>query len=63
MRLQDKITIVTGSTSGIGRAIALELAQRGRNCVVVPRSETKLRELAEETDSDVRTSGRGLVVA
>jgi 3-oxoacyl-[acyl-carrier protein] reductase len=34
MNLENKVTVVTGASRGIGRAIALELAQRGA-CVVV----------------------------
>lgn len=34
MRLEGKNTIVTGSTQGIGRAIALALAEQGARVVV-----------------------------
>lgn len=34
MILQDKVAVVTGSSRGIGRAIALELARRGAKVVV-----------------------------
>jgi short-subunit dehydrogenase len=40
--------IVTGATSGIGRALALELAQRGRDLGLVARREPLLREVADE---------------
>jgi glucose 1-dehydrogenase len=34
MNLKDKVAIVTGGNSGIGRAIALELAQQGASIVI-----------------------------
>jgi short-subunit dehydrogenase len=37
--------IVTGASSGIGRAVALELARGGASVVVVARREERLREL------------------
>ncbi len=40
--------VVTGSSEGIGRAVANELAQRGLNLVLVSRREDKLAELKNE---------------
>ncbi len=34
MNLKDKVAIVTGGNSGIGRAIVLELARQGANIVI-----------------------------
>ncbi|MFQ6028906.1 MAG: SDR family NAD(P)-dependent oxidoreductase, partial [Dehalococcoidia bacterium] len=39
MSLEDKIAIVTGSSRGIGKAIALGLARAGASVVVAARSE------------------------
>jgi NAD(P)-dependent dehydrogenase (short-subunit alcohol dehydrogenase family) len=39
--LQDKICLVTGSTSGIGKVTARELAKRGATVVLVSRSRAK----------------------
>lgn len=40
--------LVTGATSGLGRAVAMSLATRGMNVAVVGRSEPDLAELERE---------------
>ena len=45
--LKNSRAIVTGASSGIGRAVALELARNGAGVVVVARREDRLRQLAE----------------
>ncbi len=46
--LKDKVAVVTGSTRGIGKAIALELAQAGAKIVVTGTNEEKLKSSLEE---------------
>jgi short-subunit dehydrogenase len=45
--------IVTGASSGIGRAFARELSRRGHRVVVTARREERLCELAEELGDTV----------
>ncbi|MBW4468308.1 MAG: glucose 1-dehydrogenase [Pegethrix bostrychoides GSE-TBD4-15B] len=53
-KLQGKIALVTGSSQGIGQAIAIRLAQEGANVVINYRSHP---EGAEETLAKVKAAG------
>lgn len=57
-RLKDKIAIVTGSSSGIGKAIALRFAQEGATVVVAARRLPN----CEETVAQI-TAGGGKAMA
>ena len=50
--LKGKIAIVTGASSGIGRAVACELARHGVKLVLTARSGDRLTELAEHLRSE-----------
>jgi short-subunit dehydrogenase len=46
MKLNGKTVVITGASSGIGRATALEMARRGANVVIGARRAEKLDETA-----------------
>ncbi|MFQ5471981.1 MAG: SDR family NAD(P)-dependent oxidoreductase [Dehalococcoidia bacterium] len=48
MRIDGRTAIVTGASSGIGRATALALARRHANVVLAARSQEKLAAVADE---------------
>jgi citronellol/citronellal dehydrogenase len=67
MQLKDKVAVVTGSSRGIGKFIALEMAREGAAIVVAARSEEvrdpKLPGTIFETADEVRSLGaRALAV-
>ncbi|RDV11310.1 SDR family NAD(P)-dependent oxidoreductase [Pontibacter diazotrophicus] len=54
MKKKDKrgqVMVVTGATSGIGRATALEWARRGGNVVLAARSRNVLEEVASKCET------------
>lgn len=48
MKLQDRTLLITGGTSGIGKALVAELAPRNIAVVVIGRNPIKLAKLADE---------------
>ena len=57
--IRDSVVVITGASSGIGRATALAFAQRGATVVLAARREPPLRDLATECED---TGARALVV-
>lgn len=51
MELKNKVAIITGASGGIGRSIALELANAGVRMMLVGRSRQKLETVAQEVAS------------
>jgi NAD(P)-dependent dehydrogenase (short-subunit alcohol dehydrogenase family) len=57
-KLQDRVALITGGDSGIGRAVAVAFAKEGADCVVAYLDEHKD---AEETQRLVEEKGRRCV--
>lgn len=48
MKLKDKVVVITGAGSGLGREIALKAADEGASIALVARSENELKEAQEQ---------------
>lgn len=54
--LQDQVAIVTGASQGIGKTLALALAEAGAHVALVSRTQSSLEEVAEEIEAVGRTA-------
>ena len=71
MAIKNKVVIITGASSGIGKATALLLAESGAKVVLAARNQEKLEKAVNEikerngeaaykiTDVSKREDGRG----
>lgn len=50
MKLNNKIIIITGASSGIGKSLAIECAKRGANVVLAARQYVTLCEIAADLE-------------
>lgn len=51
MQFKNKVVVITGASSGIGRALAYEFASHGARIVMGARSEEKLQQIAADLKS------------
>ena len=58
-KIEESVVVITGASSGIGRATALAFARRNAAVVLAARRENLLREVEAECE---RLGGRALVV-
>ncbi len=49
--LSNKVAVVNGSSGGIGRAIAIGLAELGSSVIVIARNEEKLKAVLQDLDT------------
>jgi short-subunit dehydrogenase len=49
--MKDKVVIITGASSGIGKALSIEMAARGAIVVLAARSRDKIAEIEKELNA------------
>lgn len=52
--LQDKTVLITGASSGIGRAAAIECSKAGARVIMTARSEERLKEVHGQLENSVQ---------
>lgn len=57
--MNEKSVVITGATSGLGRATALQLAKKGAFVLIIARSNTKANEVINEINNE---GGKGQFV-
>lgn len=60
--LKNKTALIGGSTQGLGKAIAIQLAQCGANVIVMARNEEKLKAVVSELSCEENQKHSYLVV-
>ncbi len=62
LKFQNKIVVVTGSGTGIGKAIAVKFAENGANIVILGRRKEPLEEAAKELQQVIDNAKSGAFV-
>jgi NAD(P)-dependent dehydrogenase (short-subunit alcohol dehydrogenase family) len=52
MKLNGKVTIITGASGGIGKSVAQKILEEGSKVVLVSRNKNKLKKTVEELDKN-----------
>ena len=58
--LKDKIVLVTGASSGIGRSIAIECSRMGAKVILTARNKERLEETLHQMENQWRMIYLGL---
>lgn len=59
MNFKDRVSLITGSARGIGKAVAKELADAGSDIVVIDLDKEDCDRVAEELSDEMNVSSKG----
>ncbi|MGC1426839.1 MAG: SDR family NAD(P)-dependent oxidoreductase [Nitrosotalea sp.] len=62
LKFQNKLVVITGSGTGIGKAIAMKFAENGANIVILGRRREPLEEAAKELEQVISKANSGSFV-
>jgi glucose 1-dehydrogenase len=55
---ERRVAVVTGSSKGIGKAIAMEFANAGYSLIINARNEEELKQAAEDISNSIKDAGK-----
>ena len=56
--VEGRLVLITGGSSGIGKALACKYAELGANVIIVARTETKLQNALDEIEQAAKDSNK-----
>ena len=59
--MTNKVALITGSSKGIGRAIAEEMVRQGAKVVISSRKADVCQEVADAINAEAKASGLSLI--
>ncbi len=59
--LKDKVVLITGGSKGLGKAVALKLAEKGANLALLARGEEELKKAVVEIRQKFQTKVEGYI--
>ena len=61
LKFQDKVALITGSGTGIGKTIAMKFVENGASVIILGRRKTVLEEAAKELEGAIPKNSKGTV--
>src|ERR687884_623874 len=55
---ERRVAVVTGSSKGIGKAIAMEFANAGYSLIINARNQEELKQAAEDISNSIKDAGK-----
>ena len=53
VEIKDRVAVITGAASGIGHAVAMDMARRGARCIAMVDADDRIPQMAKLVDREV----------